>query len=318
MIRRRAPAALALALLLIGGCSRDAPEQAVARPEPIVVYAARDADTGWSTRFAAFTRDTGVPVTVRNVDGVVEAVIANRGSPPADVLLAPDVAGIVRAADEGGLRLLSTGPLGEAIEMRMPAALRDPEGFWFAVSARVAAIAYRPDRVAASDLAGFEGLADARFRDQLCLSSSSTSVNRLLIATLISELGNREAEVAVRGWIANLARPVFDSEQDLMRAIGDGRCSVAVVALPAGSAGESVVADGAITTYLPLPVVADVAGIGIARHARSPDASRRLLEWLLPRVSALPDAASIANGNVAAAAWRIDDAARLAARAGYR
>ncbi len=314
----RVGALLPLALSLLGGCSPEPAEPPSPRPEPIVVYAASGGDAGWSARFAGFTRETGIPVTVRNADNVVDAVIANRGSPPADVLLAPEVAGIVRAADEGGLRLLATGSLREPLETRVPAALRDPDGFWFAVSVRVAAIAYRWDQIAASDVPDFAGLAEPRFRGRLCLSTSSASVNRMLIAALIAELGERPAELVVRGWLANLAQPVFDSTASLMRAIDDGSCSVGIVTLPAESLDESPDADALIATFTPNPVVADIEGIGIARHASAADAARALLEWLLETPPAHPDAGLIAGGNVAAAAWRVADADRLAARAGYR
>lgn len=314
----RAGAPLFLALLLAGGCAPESADEPAPRPEPIVVYAASGDDDGWSARFAGFTRETGIPVTVRNADDVVDAVIANRGAPPADVLLAPDVAGIVRAADEGGLRLLATGSLEEPLETRLPAALRDPDGFWFAVSVRVIAIAYRRDRPAASEIPDFAGLADPGFRGRLCLSTSSASPNRMLIAALIAELGERPAELAVRGWIANLAQPVFDSNASLMRALDDGSCSVGIVSLPAASLAENPDADAVIVTAVPTPIIADVEGIGIARHARSPDAARTLLGWLLESPPTHPDAGQIAGGNVAAAAWRVADADRLAARAGYR
>ena len=311
MIRIAAP----LLLALLGACAPDSAEPPAPRPEPIVVYAASGDDAPGSARFAEFARESGIPVTVRNVDDVVDAVIANRGSPPADVLLAPDVAGIVRAADEGGLRLLASGSLTKPLETQMPAALRDPDGFWFAVSVRIAAIAYRKDRFDAGDLSDFADLAESRFRGQLCLSTSSESMNRMLIAAMIAAAGERPAELVVRGWIANLALPVFDSGDDVRRALVDGSCGVAIVARPAGSLDGEPDAELAMT--VPTPVVADIEGIGIARHARAPDAAQKLLGWLLESPPGQP-AAPIAGGSVAASAWRVTDADRLAVRAGYR
>ena len=77
---------------------------------PVVVYANAEDESLLLTWFAEFTDETGIPVTVKYGDSSAntDAVIANTGLPPADVLLTNSVADIWRAADEGALRPLRT------------------------------------------------------------------------------------------------------------------------------------------------------------------------------------------------------------------
>lgn len=315
---RTAAHLLVLAAAVLGACGRE-PEapQAGPRPEPIVIYAAHGSSTYPPELLANFTRETGIRVTVRNGTPaeIVANVIADRGSPPADVLLTSDVVGIARAADEGALRPLRGGSLVEILAERVPPQLRDPDGFWVAARVRIAAIAYDSRVVDPVDLEGYAGLADERFRGRLCLSSATLPVNRTLIAMLIDELGVRPAEIVVRGWVANLALPVFDNESELLAAIEDGRCQLGIASMPAaaGSAGG-----GAVRWFEPQPAYADIDGLGIARHAREPDAAMRLVEWLLEAQDNYADASRIGERNIGVAAWHAADADKLVERAGYR
>ncbi|MDX1517081.1 MAG: hypothetical protein R3288_09595, partial [Woeseiaceae bacterium] len=180
-----------------------------------------------------------------------------------------------------------------------------------AVDVRVAAIAFSADPGAAERDAGFASLADARYRGRLCLASSAQPINRAVIAALIEDIGVRPAEIAVRGWMANLALPVFADEAELRAALAEERCEVGIVSVP-GSAGASS------TTLIPAPVVADVQAAGVARHAREPEAALRLIEWLATGRAASPKAVHDTLRPVGNLAWRIEDAVRLAQRAGYR
>lgn len=308
---KRVPAG-GLLLLALVACGRDSsgPDVAqptAARPEPVVVYAAHDDPTYWPGKFTGFTRATGIRVTVRHRDAatIVNEVIQNHGSPPADILLTPSVYGVWQAADEGALRLLRS----DVIETRVDEALRDPDGYWVAVRARTAVIVHSAD-FQVSGITGFADLGDAAYRGQLCLATSSLPLYRVLIATLIGRHGSRDAELAVRHWVQNLALPPFDDESSLREAIDEGRCKLGILSSDA-AAGLSTIDAASAVAY-----VVDIDGIGIARHAREPESALKLIEWLVisgsAELSTIDDA-----GPVAGAAWRIDDAIRLAERAGY-
>ena len=298
-------------LLLLAACGRGEPdvtETTTIRPEPVVVYAAHDDPTFWPGVFAGFTRERGIRVTVRHRDAstIVNEVIENHGSPPADILLTPSVHGAWLAADEGALRPLRS----DVIATHVDEALRDPDGFWVAARARHAVIAHAADWPHASTIDEFTDLGAAAYEGKLCLSSSSLPLNRVLIAALIDRHGAREAELAVRYWVRNLALPPFDDESSLHAAIAAGNCKLGVLSSDSASGLPTI---AGISTN---GSIVDIDGIGIARHAREPESALQLIEWLVT-TNAAESATQTGALPVARAAWRIDDAIRLAERAGY-
>lgn len=301
--------------LALASCSRESPTPAgddtviSTRPEPVVVYAADEDSSRWPGVFAEFTRETGIRVTVRHRDAatIVNEVINDHGSPPADVLLTPSVHGAWKAADEGALRPLANG----VIDERVAPPFRDSEGFWVAARVRLAVIAYVPAAVDVTGLDAYSSLGDERFRRQLCLTSSTLPLNRALIAQLIDAEGPRPAELAVRRWVANLALPPFKDDTALLAAIEDGTCKLGIVS------SDSLPATGGPAIFVPANGFGDIDGVGIARHARQPAAAQQLIDWLvtLPTMSLNT---MNAPQNIGRAAWQIEDAILLAARAGYR
>jgi iron(III) transport system substrate-binding protein len=289
--------------------------------DQVVVYASFEDKTYLPALFDTYTKETGTIVIVRQgkSQAIVEDVIENEIAPPADVLLTPSVRGIYRAAEEGALR-----PIPKVIlEKNVPLTLRDPDGLWAALTYRNALIVYDPEVVATEHVAGVESLAKPEFRGQLCLSSSSNSNNLTVIAGLIDTLGLHDAELTVRGWVANLARLPFETESKLLGAIETGDCGIGVIS--SQSAGEVA---GKLATYESALASVDIEGIGIARHARNPDGALRLVEWFLSDriqerhaafVSSHPVIGDFQGGkSVGLVAWLNDDAIKLAERARYR
>ena len=266
-----------LAVVTLCACERPAPEPRApaARPEPVVVYAPYEDENYLPSLFAEFTRETGIPVTVRHrpEHQIVGEVIANKGSPPADVLLTRSVHGIWRAADEGALRPLQS----QEITRTVPGWLRDPDGYWTAIGFSPIHVGCNGERQEDCDaVEAYEDLGKPEFQGRLCVSASSIAVNRTLIAGLIADHGVRPAELIVRSWMANLALPAFDSEAALLQAVETGTCRLAIVSsLAVNDFNRPTVA-----AIWPQPGYLDVAAVGINRHARSPEAALRLVEWL--------------------------------------
>jgi iron(III) transport system substrate-binding protein len=331
---RRAAAALfaALALCACEPPARDETE-AAARPEPVVVYASYEDPDYLPTLFQAFTRESGIPVSVRHrpEQQIVSDVIGRRGSPQADVLLTRSVHGAWRAADEGALRPL----LSESVSGLVPDWLRDPDGFWTATGFDTIEVACNAASQRDCDAVdAYADLAEPGFRGRLCLSSFSLAANRTLIAGLIADHGLRPAEMLVRGWITNLALPPYETEEELLQAVAAGRCALAVVS---GAAIRGFGKQGIHATW-PQPGYVDVSAAGIGRHAQNPDAARRLVDWLLDsdaqaaQLSAIglrpvnPEPAALEPGfpapagrrNVAVAGLYATDAIKLAERRGWR
>lgn len=270
-------AAIAFVVLALTACERaaeDAPAPSP-RPEPVVVYASFEEGVYLPSLFADFTRETGIPVTVRRrpEHQIVGEMIANKGAPPADLLLTRSVHGIWRAADEGALRPLQSAQISDVV----PAWLRDPDGYWIAIGfSDVRLVCGTERRAYCAAIEAYEDLGKPELDGRLCLSTSSLAVNRTLIAGLIADHGLRPAEVIVRGWVANLALPPFETEAALLQAVDEGTCGLALVSgLALFDYGRSTVAAQRL-----MPGYFDVIATGVNRHARSPDAARRLAEWL--------------------------------------
>jgi len=340
--RIRCVVVIALVLTALMACTTgedvDA-TNAVVPTDPVVVYAAYADKTYLPVLMDAFMRESGIGVIIRHGEesAIVDDVIADNILPPADVLWTASVAGIWRAAEEGALRPLRS----QFVAEKMPAWLRDPDDFWVGISYRTAVLVYDPGVINASDLSDYASLAEPRFRDQLCLSSSDIAINQTVIAMLIDVLDVRPAEIAVRGWMANLARPVFDSEDALLDAIRSGTCGVGIASSSAVAAARASDRDAAIAVHVPALTYADAEAVGVARHARNPGGATALVEWLsasktqsrhaagrlsFPANSDASHASTLdkmgrdrsGSRHVIFAAWQRDAAIKLAERARYR
>lgn len=300
------PGNVVVAAAAVAACSPGEPA-VEALVDQVVVYAAEEYRGTISPLFEQYEDESGTIVIVRfgAPRDVVADLIRNDISPPADLLLTSSVMAVWPAAEEGALRPMHS----QAADELIPAWARDTDDLWLGLRFDAAVIA-----PAVMDLPDdFASLADGRFANRLCLSSPANPINQVVIAMLIDSQGARQAELTVRGWVRNMALPVFATEEALAGALGDGRCQAGIV--------SASVADAAgLSRHRMRHSWGDVDAIGVARHARNPDAALRLAEWLIRQMAPSGFAGSGQAGekNVGLAAWYRDDAVRLAERAGYR
>jgi iron(III) transport system substrate-binding protein len=328
---RRLIGLVASSLGLLVACDRASEPVVDTIPnDPVVVYFAGEDDAHLRGVLDNYTDVSGIAVTVRRglPNRIVDDLIADEINPPADVLVAMSVVDVSRAAEEGALRPLFM----PAIKERTPAWLRDPDDYWFALSYRSAVVVYATNFADDAELSSYTVLAEPRFRGQLCLSSSRTAVNRSVIAMLIESMGVRRAEIVVRGWMANLARPVVETEDQLVRAIQSGECQAGIASSAAVAKANATGSGKTLSFSTPVPTFADIESVGIARHARNPGAAAALVEWLFqaevqsnlamatlssPAIDSQEVSQQAGARNVGLVAWHEKDAANLAERAGY-
>ena len=211
---------------------------------------------------------------------LIEKLVTKAHRPTADVLLIADVGQLAAAADAGVLRPIRA----ESMQTSIPFALRDPDNYWFGLSVRAVTIVYDSRSVDPARLGSYGSLGDEEWFGRICLLTSTAESSHTLVASLIANLGDRDAELAVRRWQKNLARPVFSNERDLLLAVEAGHCEVGFVG---SDAVARFVADrhaGLVAMHWPSAadggVLLNVTGAGVTRHASNPQRAVAFLEWL--------------------------------------
>jgi iron(III) transport system substrate-binding protein len=249
--------------------------------EPLVVYSAR-AEHLIKPLFEAYTKDTGVPINfISDKEGVlIEKLKAEAKNSTADILLTVDAGNLWYAKEQGVLQKIDS----QVLNKNIPEHLRDPAQHWYALSVRARTLIYNTQKIKASDLSTYEDLADPKWKGRLCLRTSKKVYNQSLVATLISQLGEKRAEEVVRGWVANLATEVFPDDTKMMEAIAAGQCDVGI-----GNTyyyGRLMREKPKLKIALFWPnqedrgVHVNVSGAGITRYAKNKAEALKFLEWL--------------------------------------
>lgn len=274
---------LASVVLTSCGDRPEAPPAAAASGgDMLVLYTALPAER-MSRLAERYLEDTGVLVNymVESDDVLIDKLVRKEHRPGADVLLVSGASHLADAVDADVLRPVNSETLANAVAEPS----RDPDGYWFGVGQRAEVLVYDPRRVQAESLGGYAGLADNKWQGQLCLQRGSSERMRSMVAALIAASGEREAELVVRGWRANLATSVFDDQQDLLQAIEDGTCAVGIVG--SDQFAEFAQRGGAVNSRVHFPSADDggtlqeTIAAGVARHANDAGLATGFVEWLV-------------------------------------
>lgn len=215
-MRKFVPAALVLAIGLI---------QAPAMAQEVNLYSYRQ-EALIKPLLDAFTAKTRIKVNLVSggEDALIERLKAEGSASPADLLITVDAGRLVRAKELGLLQPVKS----TVIETTVPAAYRDPEGTWTALSLRGRPIMYSVERVKPADLSTYEDLADPKWKGKICVRSSSHIYNQSMLATMIESQGAAKAEAWAKGVGENLARKPAGGDRDQLKAIAAGECDLAL------------------------------------------------------------------------------------------
>src|SRR5215208_6397262 len=217
---------LATALLaLMAGLLLGIPVVSSAQVREVNVYSSRHYDTD-DQIYAAFTAQTGIRVNLieGGEDELIERIRSEGANSPADVLITVD-AGRLWRAQQAGLLQPITSP---TLEARIPANLRDPEGYWVGLSKRARVIMYSTERVNPADLSTYEALADPQWRGKIIVRSSSHVYNQSLMSSMIEAIGPDATERWARGLVANFARRPQGADTDQLKAVAAGEGDIAI------------------------------------------------------------------------------------------
>jgi iron(III) transport system substrate-binding protein len=286
--------------------------EAAAQEKVLNLYTARHYSTD-EAFYTDYTKATGIKINriEGGEDALFERIKAEGANSPADVFLTVDVARLWRAEQAGIFAPLKSA----ALDKRIPAASRDPEGKWFGFSSRARVIAYDRSKIKPAELARYEDLANPKWKGQICTRPSSHPYNLSLISSMMIHLGEEKATEWARGVAANLARTPRGGDTDQLLAVGVGECSIAlsnhyyyVRLMRSGKAEDRSVVEkvgivwpnqGDRGTHI------NISGGGMLQHGPNRDAAVKFLEYLGS------DAAQtlFANGNNE---WPIVKGAKLA------
>ncbi|MBS0424516.1 MAG: Fe(3+) ABC transporter substrate-binding protein [Proteobacteria bacterium] len=249
--------------------------------EEVVVYSAR-IEQLIKPMFDAFTKETGIKVKyVTDNEGALLARLEAEGkNTPADMLITADAGNLWAAAQAGLLKPVKSAVL----ESNIPAHLRDPNNEWFGLSIRARTLIYNTKKVKPADLSTYEDLADPKWNKRLCLRTSKKVYNQSLVAMMIAEHGEAEAEKIVKGWVANLAVDPLSDDTRALEFVAAGKCDVTLV--NTYYYGRLMKKDPNLPLAIFWPnqstsgVHVNISGAGVTRHARHEQAAVKLLEFL--------------------------------------
>lgn len=238
--------------------------------------------------FDGFTAQTGIRVNLLSAgeDQLLQRLKSEGAASPADVLLTTDVARLNQARLDGVLQRV----VSPVLEQAVPSRYRDPQGYWFGLSARARVIFYAEGRVKAEELSTIQDLASPKWKGRLCVRSSSSVYNQSLLAGVIAVDGPDKAEAWARGIVANMARKPQGGDRDQITAIASGLCDVAIAntyyyaGMLASKRDEERQAAQSVALFWPnqkergAPM--NVSGAGITAAARHKAEALSLLEFL--------------------------------------
>ncbi len=259
----------------------------MAQEKVVNVYSSRHYQTD-EALYEGFTKRTGFKVNriEAGEDALIERIRNEGARSPADVLITVDAGRLWRAAQLGLFQPVRSAML----EKRIPESFREPAGHWFGFSMRARVIAYNKDRVKPEEVPTYESLADPKWRQRVCMRSSTNIYNLSLMGALIEHLGEPNAEAWAKGVRANLAQPPKGGDTDQLKAVAAGLCDVTIsnqyyYARLARSqkADESRVASRlgiVFPNQSSWGTHVNVSGAGVLKHAPHREAAVQFLEYL--------------------------------------
>src|SRR6187549_3163332 len=130
---------------------------AAAQEKALNLYSSRHYQTD-EALYSEFTRQTGIRINRIEApeDALIERLRNEGAASPADVLVTVDAGRLWRAEQLGLFQPVKSA----ALDARVPANLRHPDGLWFGFSTRARVIVYNKEAVKPGQVRSYEDLAD--------------------------------------------------------------------------------------------------------------------------------------------------------------
>ena len=262
--------------------------QGFAHADEVNVYSARK-EALILPLLEQFAAETGIGFNLitAKADALLKRLESEGHSTPADVFITTDAGRLQRARKAGVLQPVDNPVLAD----RIPENLRDKDNYWFGLSQRARVIFYAKNKVDPAELSTYEALADAKWKQRICIRSSGNIYNQSLVASMIEADGIEQTEAWARGLVANFARKPAGGDTDQLRAAAAGLCDIAIAntyyfgrLVNSDKAKDQKVATS-LGVFWPNQddrgAHINVSGAGITKYAQHRAAAERLLEFLV-------------------------------------
>lgn len=229
---------------------------------------------------------TKINLVTGGADELIQRLELEGSNSPADLILTVDVGRLYRAKEAGVLQSIES----EVLEATVPEQYRDSDNQWFSLSLRSRVIIYDKARVDPAELTGYADLADPKWKNKVCVRSSSNIYNQSLVASMVSRQGVAATEEWAKGLVANFARNPQGGDRDQIAAVAVGQCALALSnsyylagMIQTGSDAEKKAAD-AVAVFWPDQnsngAHMNISGAGVTKAAKNKEAAVKLLEFL--------------------------------------
>jgi iron(III) transport system substrate-binding protein len=143
---------------------------------------------------------------------------------------------------------------------------------------------YNPNRVNLTELSTYEDLASSKWKGRLALRTSKKVYNQSLVAMMIENHGRDKTLEIVKGWVSNLAAPVFAKDSKALEALVSGQADVTLVNTYYFGGIMEKTPDLPLKIFWPNQkldgVHVNISGAGVIRHTRNEAEAIRFIEWL--------------------------------------
>lgn len=274
------------ALAVVAACVAGVALAACGSPAPgLVLYSGQHEQTTQAL-VAAFTKQTGISVSVRYDDeDVLANTIVNEGShSPADVIFTENSPALAYL-DERGL----LAPIDASTLSLTPSRFNATDGDWVGVSARVSVLIYNPSLISASALpTSVMQLADPRYRGKLAFSATETDFQPI-ITSVVREYGQARALSWLEGIKRNAGANVYPDNETISAQVNAGQVAFGVINQYYWYRMRAELGAGAIHSRLAYfaphdpGYVLDVSGAGVLRSAAHATNAQRFVAFLVSR-----------------------------------
>ena len=217
---------LSLVVSTVVGYSGGQAKDSAANTKQLVIYTSR-AEHLLKPLLDKYTATHGVKFRYMKgkAAALVQKLLTEGKNTQADLLITVDAGNLWFAAQNKLLVPLKS----QVLEKAVPSHLRAADMSWVGLSVRARPIVYSSKQVQAKQLSSYEDLANKQWKGKLCLRTAKKVYNRSLVAMLLEMHGAKKTETLLKGWVSNLAAPVFSSDTKVIEAIKAGQCALGIV-----------------------------------------------------------------------------------------